>query len=174
MTREEKARAVEEIGERIAESPSVYLTDYSGLTVAESNQLRRQFRAAGVDFRVVKNTLIRLAMERLGGYDDVVPHLAGPTALAFSENPSAPAKVIKNFADKVDVKKPELKAAMIDGAYFGAGQLDMLAALKSREELIGDILGLLMSPASNLVGAIQSPGSTVAGIVKVLAERPAA
>jgi large subunit ribosomal protein L10 len=171
MTREEKAAAVDELEKHINEVSAVYLTDYSGLTVEESNQLRRRFREAGVSFTVAKNTFIRLAMERLGGYEAVLDHLEGPTAIALTDDPAAPARVIKKFVDTVDVEKPQLKAAIIEGSFFGADQLDALAALKSKDELISDIVGLLLSPAANVVGALQSPGSNIVGAIQQIAAR---
>ena len=171
MTRDEKAAAVDALEKRIEEVAAVYLTDYSGLTVEESNDLRRQFREAGVSFSVAKNTFIRLAMERLGGYEAVLEYLEGPTAIALTDDPSAPARVMKKFAESVDIGKPELKAALIEGSFFGSDQLEVLAALKSKDELLSDILGLLMAPASNVVGALQSPGSNLVGAIKEIAER---
>lgn len=171
MTRNEKAAAVDEITELLDRAPTVYLTNYSGLTVDQANELRDRFRKAGVEFRVLKNTLVRLAMERIGGYDDLVEHLSGPTAVAFSEEPAAPARVIKDFLGDLNTEKPQLKAAYIGGAFYGAEALDVLASLKSKDELIGDIVGLLLAPASNIVGAIQSPAQTLAGAIKVIAEK---
>lgn len=173
MNRQEKAAAVDALEKHIDEVIAVYLTDYSGLTVEESNQLRRQFREAGVTFSVAKNTFIRLAMERLGGFDDVIEYLEGPTAIALTDDPAAPARVIKKFADSVDVGKPQLKAAIVEGAVFGSDQLDTLAALKSKDELVSDIIGLLLSPAANVVGALQAPGSNVVGAIKQIAAREA-
>lgn len=173
MTRDEKAAAVDALEKRIGKFTAIYLADYSGLSVEESNDLRRQFRAAGVTFVVAKNTFIRLAMERLGGYEDILDYLEGPTAIAFTNNPAAPARIIKKFAASVDVKKPQLKAAIVDGSVYGADQLEILVALKSRDELIGDVIGLLLSPATNIVGALQSPGSNLVGAIKAIAEKVA-
>lgn len=171
MTKDEKAAAVEEITGMLEGTPTVYLTNYSGLTVAQANELRDRFRNAGVEFRVFKNTLVRLAMERIGGYDDLLEHLSGPTAVALSEEPAAPARVIKDFLSDKNTEKPELKAAYIGGAFYGADALDVLASLKSKDELIGDIVGLLLSPASTIVGAIQSPAQTLAGAIRTIAEK---
>ena len=172
MTKDQKTAAVEAITGRIEGTPAVYLTNYSGLTVAQANELRGRFREAGVEFKVLKNTLVRLAMERLGGYDDLFEHLNGPTAVAFSDEPAAPARVIKKFLDdNKDVERPELKAAYIDGAFYGAGTLDVLAALKSKDELVGDIIGLLLSPATNIVGALQAQGQNLVGAIKTISER---
>jgi len=171
MTKQEKADAVEQIVSRLEQSNTVYLTDYSGLTVEQSNNLRGLFRKADVEFRVLKNTLVRLAMERIGGYDDILEDLSGPTAVAFTEDPSAPSKVIKKFQEDTDQEKPALKAAFVEGALFGPDQLAALASLKSKAELIGDIIGLLMSPATNVVSALQAQGGNLAGAIQTIAER---
>ena len=172
MTKAQKDAAVEEILGKLDKAPVVYLTNYSGLTVAKANDLRRRFRQEGVEFRVLKNTLVRLAMERIGGYDEVFGELNGPTAVAFSEEPSAPARVIKKFLqDNADLQVPELKAAYVDGAIYQAGSLDVLASLKSKDELIGDIVGLLLSPITNVVGGLQAQGSNLVGALKTIAER---
>lgn len=173
MTREAKAAAVDEITSRLEAVPTVYLTNYSGLTVAQANELRGRFREAGVEFKVLKNTLVRLAMERIGGYDELFDHLNGPTAVAFSEEPAAPARVIRDFTKDRDIERPELKVAYIDGAVYGADALEVLASLKSKGELIGDIIGLLLAPVSNVVGALQAPGQTLAGAIQQIAEKEA-
>ncbi len=174
MTREEKVAAIESIVERLKQANTVYLTDYSGLTVEQTNRLRGKFRAANVDYHVLKNTLVRLAMERIGGYDDFVAFLNGPTAVAFTDEPSVPARILKEFLKQSDTEKPALKAAFIDGAVFRGDQLDTLASLKSKNELIGDVIGLLLSPMSNVIGALQSQGSTLLGILDTIAEQKAA
>lgn len=171
MTRDEKTAAVDALEKCIDKVTAVYLADYSGLSVEQSNDLRRQFKEAGVTFVVAKNTFIRLAMERLGGYEGILEYLEGPTALAFTDDPAAPARIIKKFSSSVDVKKPQLKAAIVDGSVFGSDQLETLVALKSRDELISDIIGLLLAPATNIVGALQAPGSNLAGAIKAIAEK---
>lgn len=171
MTKSDKEAVVDEIAQTLDSRTVVYLTNYSGLSVAQANELRNRFRENGVDYKVYKNTLIRLAMERLGGYDDMIDQLHGPTAVAFSEEPSAPAKVMKKFVSDESVDRPELKAAYVDGAFYAADALDVLASLKSKDELLSDILGLLMSPMQNVVGAIQAPGRNIAGAIKSIAEK---
>lgn len=173
MTREEKVAAVDALAEHLSGATAVYLTDYSGLTVEESNALRRQFREAGVEFTVAKNTFVRLAMERLGGFESALGHLEGPTAIAVTSDPAAPARIIKNFSESVDVGKPALKAAVIEGSYFGSNALEALIALKSKGEIVGDIIGLLLSPMSNTIGAITAPGSNLVGAIKAIADRAA-
>lgn len=171
LTREEKAQIIDDISEKLEEAPTVYLTNTKGLSVAESNDLRGRFFQADVQFSVVKNTLARIAMERVGGFDDLKDHLAGPTAIAFSEAPNAPARAIQDFQEDAELERPELKAAYVDGDLYGADQLDALAKLKSREELIGEILTLLQAPMQNVVGALQSQGGQLAGVVQALSER---
>ena len=171
LTREQKADIIDDISEKLEEAPTVYLTNTKGLTVAESNDLRGRFFRSGVQFSVVKNTLARIAMERVGGFDELKEHLAGPTAIAFSEAPNAPARAIQDFQEDTELERPELKAAHVDGDLYGAGQLAVLAKLKSREELIGEIITLLQSPMQNVVGALQSQGGQLAGVVQALSER---
>ncbi len=171
LTKEQKTAQVEEITGKLEAHSTLYLTDFQGLTVEQANELRGRFRASGVDYKVIKNTLLRLAMERVGGLDVLYDHLNGPTAVAFSEEPAAPARVIKKFISDANTKRPELKVAYIDGAVYDATQLDVLAALKSKEELVADVLGLLMSPLTNVVGALQAQGSNLVGALKTIAER---
>lgn len=171
MHKDNKAVLIDEIAEKLDRHTAVYLTNASGLSVAEANDLRRRFREAGVDFKVYKNTFVRLAMDRKGGYDAVYEHLNGPTAVALSSEPALPAKVIRDFLKGKDRKIPEVKGAFIDGAVFGEGSLETLAALKGKQELLGDVIGLLLSPMANVVGALQSAGGNLAGIAQTLAER---
>jgi large subunit ribosomal protein L10 len=171
VTRQQKELSLAEIAQKLETSNTVYLTDYKGLTVAQVNELRGRFRAAGVDYKVLKNTLIRLAMERKGGYDAIYEYLNGPTAVAFAEEPSAPARVIKKFLSDTNIDRPQLKAAYVDGAVYSSDALDVLATLKSKNELIGDIIGLLLSPMANVIGALQAPGATIVGALQTLAER---
>ena len=171
LTRDQKSTAVEEISGKLEEATTVYLTDYMGLSVEQANDLRARFRKAGVEFKVVKNTLLRLAMERKGGYDELYEHLNGPTAVALSEEPAAPARVIRDFLKEAGTERPALKIAYIDGAVYGADQLETLASLKSKDELIGDVIGLLLSPMTNVVGALQAQGSNLVGAIKTIAEK---
>jgi large subunit ribosomal protein L10 len=125
----------------------------------------------GVQYKVVKNTLLKRAMDEKGGFEELYDHLNGPTAVAFSEDPAAPARVMKKYVEDTRGELPKLKAAFIDGAVYQADALDILAALKSKEELVGDIVGLLLSPITNIVGGLQSPGSTIVGALKTIAEK---
>jgi large subunit ribosomal protein L10 len=171
LTKEQKVQAVEEITELLEESPIIYLTNYSGLSVEQAGELRTRFRKMGVQYKVVKNTLLKRAMDAKGGYDELFEHLDGPTAVAFGSDPAAPARVIKNYVSDTRGELPRLKAAYVDGAIYQADALETLAALKSKEELIGDIAGLLLAPITNIVGALQAQGSAIVGALKTIAEK---
>lgn len=170
-TKAEKAEIIDSIGEKLEEYPIIYLTNFSGLTVAQSNDLRGRFREAGVSYEVTKNTLAHLALDRIEGMDVLEEYFSGPTAVAYSEDPAKPARVIQDFVEDEDTERPELKVAWIEGElYEGPEALDALSELKSREELIGDIIGLLVSPAQNIAGGLKGSGQTLAGIVQRLGE----
>lgn len=170
-TKEQKQHVVEELSEILQSSGSVYMANYKGMSVAEINRLRNDFRKAGLNFKVYKNTLVRLAMEQKGGYDSVYAHLAEPTAYVFvgDDNLAQPAKVLKSFLK--ENKRPAFKGAVIDGSFYGPEQLDTLSDLKSKSDVIGDIIGLLLSPMSNIVGALQSQGSNLVGAIKTIADK---
>jgi large subunit ribosomal protein L10 len=171
VTREHKEEIIDSVADRLREAPAIYLTDFAGLSVEQTNELRGRFRDSDVDYTVLKNTLLRIAMEEVGGYDGVMEYLSGPTAVAFTDDPAAPAKVIEDFTEEQGTEKPAFKAAVVEGDLYETDEFDALASLKSREELIGDILTLLQSPLTNVVGAVQSQGSNVASLVQALAER---
>lgn len=172
MTKEEKAKYVDELAEQLANNNVIYLTDTAELTVEAVNGLRRKAFNAKVSMRVVKNTLLEKAMERVEDKDfgDLKDTLKGATSIMFAEVGNAPAKLIKDVRKKID--KPILKGAWIDeGVYIGDDQLGMLADIKSKEELIGEIIGLLQSPAKNVVSGLKGAGGKLAGILKTLEER---
>lgn len=171
LTKDQKSEMIDEITGKLQGSTTIYLTNPSGLTVSQSNELRRRFREANIEFKVLKNTLVRLAMQRLGGYDEIFGQLNGPTGVAFAEEPAAPARVIKKFLDDNNIERPELKAAYVDGAVYGEGSLDVLTKLKSKQDILGDIAGLLLSPAANIVGALTAPGGTLAAALQTIAEK---
>lgn len=172
MKKADKDLVIEDLAQRFSETSSFYITDASGMTVAEVNDLRRACFDKGIHLRVAKNTLIEKAFGKLeGNYEGVLDLLKGPTAIMFTDTPNLPAKVIKKFRGK-DGQKPVLKGAYIDEAVFvGEGQLDALESLKSKNELIADVIFLLQSPIRNVVSALQSGGHTVAGLVKALEQR---
>ena len=171
MTRTQKEATVDQLVEKLEQTPTIYITNYSGLSVEQATELRSRFREAGVEYKVIKNTMLRLAMERIGGYDDIYETLHGPTAVAFSEEPSAPGRVIKKYLEETKGELPELKGAHVEGAVYHADALDMLTALKSKEELIGEIITLLQSPITNIVGGLQAQGSNLVGAIKTIAEK---
>ncbi len=171
MTREEKSQVIEELTAELTENSNIYLTDISGLNAGATSNLRRACFKANVKLAVVKNTLLEKAMEASDReFGDLPSTLKGNTSVMYSETGNAPAKVIKAFRKKSE--KPLLKGAFIEEAvYLGDDQLDMLVDIKSREELIGDIIGLLQSPAKNVVSALQSSGGKLSGILKTLSQR---
>lgn len=169
-TKAQKQEVFNELVEVLGNSEAVYLTNYTGMSVADISSLRKEFRKQGVTYKVYKNTIVRKAMESVGGYDTIFDQLEDQTAYAFvSGDNSTPAKVLKDFLKKGD--KPAFKAAIVDGSLFGSDKLEALAAMKSKNEVLGDIVGLLLSPIQNVVGALQSQGSTIAGAIQQIAEK---
>jgi large subunit ribosomal protein L10 len=171
MTREEKSQVIEELTAQLANNTHIYLTDTSGLNASNTSELRRACFKANIKLAVVKNTLLEKAMEASDkDFGDLPSTLKGNTSVMYSETGNAPAKVIKAFRKKSD--KPLLKGAFIEEAiYIGDENLDALVNIKSREELIGDIVGLLQSPAKNVISALKSSGGKLAGILKTLSEK---
>ncbi len=171
MTREEKSKVINELTAQLAENSNLYLADISGLNASTTSALRRACFKANIRLAVVKNTLLEKAMEASDkDFGDLPITLKGNTSVMYSETGNAPAKVIKAFRKKSD--KPILKGAYIEEAvYLGDDQLDMLVDIKSKEELIGEIIGLLQSPAKNVVSALQSSGGKLSGILKTLSQK---
>jgi large subunit ribosomal protein L10 len=174
MTREEKAQVIEELSQKFADNAHFYITDAGGLTVAQINAFRRLCYKSGIEYKVYKNTMIRKALERQEGvdYSPIFGSLHGFSGVMFSkETGNLPARVIKEFRKKLD-GKPVLKAASIQSDFFiGDENLNTLNDLKSKNELIGDVIALLQSPAKNVLSALLSGKNTVAGLVKALEER---
>lgn len=171
VTKAQKNEEVALLTEKLGDKPSVYITDYKGLDVAEISGLRQVLRDAGVEYRVVKNTLLKRAMENTGGYNAAFDCLCGPTAIAISVEPSAAARAIKAFRKSSGQPLPELKAAVVDGVLFEGEQIDVLASLKSKDELLGEVVALLLSPIQNVISAVESPGSNFLAILRTLQER---
>ena len=176
MTREEKAVIIGELSEKFAATPYFYITDTGGLTVAEVNAFRRLCFQRGLEYRVVKNTLIAKALETTGVDYSAFngTGLKGLSGVIFSpENPKTPAKLIKDFKKEAGKDKITFKGASIEGGlYIGEGQLAALENIKSKAEMIGEVIGLLQSPAKNVVAALKSSEHKLAGLVKTLSERP--
>jgi len=171
MTREEKSQVIEVLTSKLTEGNIIYLADISGLNALDTSNLRRACFKANVKLAVVKNSLLEKAMEKSDkDFGELSEVLKGNTSLMISETGNAPAKVIKEFRKKSD--KPVLKGAYVEQAiYVGDDQLDALVNIKSKEELIGDIIGLLQSPAKNVVSALQSGGNKLSGILKTLSDK---
>ena len=171
MTREEKSQVIEELTVQLADNTNIYLTDISGLNAGSTSDLRRACFKANVRLSVVKNTLLEKAMEASDrDFGDLPSTLKGNTSVMYSETGNAPAKVIKAFRKKSD--KPLLKGAFIEESiYIGDEQLDMLVDIKSKEELVGEIITLLQSPAKNVISALQSGGGKLSGILKTLSQK---
>jgi len=171
MRKEEKQEIVEALADQIKTYGNFYITDTADLSVVKVSSIRRKCFESGIVMQVAKNTLIRKAME-VAGVDsqELNDVLKGSSTILFSSIGNAPAKLIKDL--RKTGPKPVLKGAYIDTAVFiGDNQIDALATLKSKEELVGDIIGLLQSPAKNVISALKSGGSTIAGLVKTLQER---
>ncbi len=172
MTRQEKQNNIELLKSKFEERQYFYITDSSTLTVEQVNKLRGLCFENGIEMKVVKNTLAIKALESIenSDYSELYDALKGPSTLLFAETANVPAKVIKQF--RKEFNRPLLKAAYIDSDIFkGDEQVDALAALKSKEELIGDVILLLQSPAKNVISALKSGGATLAGLMKALEER---
>jgi len=174
MTREEKANIIEELATKFSNHSHFYITDATGFTVAQVNNFRRMCFKNGIEYRVYKNTMIRKALEKQEGTDfsPLFDVLHGFSGVMFSkEIGNTPAKVIREFRTKME-GKPVLKGASIDTSLFiGDENLNMLSELKSKNELIGEVISLLQSPAKNVISALLSGKHTVAGLVKALEER---
>lgn len=171
MKKEEKYQIIDSLAEKLRTSEFFYLTDTSALNVETINRLRRLCFKRDVSLQVVKNTLLRKAMEKSeGSFDPLYPVLTGSTSIMFAEAGNVPARLIKEF--RKTSPKPLIKGAYIQEAfYFGDEELENLSNLKSRDELIGDLIGLLQSPARNVISALQSGGTTIAGVLKTLSEK---
>jgi large subunit ribosomal protein L10 len=171
MTREEKSQVIQDLTGKLTDNPVIYLADISGLNASDTSNLRRACFKANVKLAVVKNTLLAKAMDSSDkDFGDLPNVLKGNTSLMMADTGNAPAKVIKAFRKKNE--KPILKGAYVEQAvYVGDDQLDNLVNIKSKEEVIGDIIGLLQSPAKNVISALQSGGGKIHGILQTLSEK---
>ena len=173
MTRDEKNQIIDELVGTLSEYGSFYITDISALNSEKTSKLRRLCFNRQVRMKVAKNTLIAKALGKIeGDFTGILPTLKGSSAILTAEFPNVPGKLIKEFRSGSD--KPVLKSAYIDGgAFVGDNQLDALASLKSKNELIGDIVAALQSPAKNVISGLKGQGGKIAGILKTLEERAA-
>lgn len=175
MTKEEKIQYVGDLTEKLSNTDNFYITDSSGMSVAQINDFRGECFKNGLEYKVVKNTLIKKALDNLevdyAEFSNEV--LKGFSGIIFSpETGNLPAKVLKDYRKKANSSRPILKGASVDSAtYVGDDQLDTLSKLKSRLELIGEVIGLLQSPAKNVISGLQGGGQKLVGILKTLEER---
>lgn len=171
MKKEDKTQLIESMSEQLKDISCLYITDTSGLNVEKTNQLRRLCFRRDIKLMVVKNTLLKKAMERSGrDFSDLYDVLVGPTAIMTSEVANDPAKLIKEF--RKSAPKPLLKGAYIEEmSYIGDNQIDFLINIKSKNELVGELVALLQSPIRNVISGLQSGGSKIAGILETLSEK---
>jgi len=167
MKRSEKEKIVAEVADKISRAQGMYFTDFTGITVAEATNLRAEFRKAGVEYRVVKNTLVKRALHQVAEYDKLDEQLDGPTGVAFGyDDPVSPAKVIKKFRD--DTKKLSVKACVIGTDVYDSSKFDELASLPAYEESIASIMGSLTAPVSGVVGVLNEVMRQVVGLVEAI------
>jgi large subunit ribosomal protein L10 len=172
MKKEDKSAIIEQIKTTLSEYNHFYIADAADLNAEATSELRRTCYKEEIKLIIVKNTLLKKALEQKGDYSPLYSALEGPTALILSNTGNAPAKLIKEFSKKNKAGKPTLKAAYVEESFYvGADQLDALVAIKSKNEVIADVIALLQSPAKNLISALQSGGSTIHGVLKTLSER---
>lgn len=166
----EKKEQVGEIKELLESAGGIYVANYEGMTVKNMQNLRAQFKKKDISIKVYKNKLVKRALQEVGGYDELLPSLVNQNIFAIAgEDLAEPAKILKEHLKTES--KPTFKAAVIDGDFYGEDSLDTLAAIKSKNEVIGDILGLLQSPASNVISALQAQGSNIVAALKTIAEK---
>jgi len=173
MRKEEKKILIDALTQQLEENNNFYITDIAALNAEDTSDLRRLGFKNGIQMVMVKNTLLRKAMENVDkDYSELYSTLVGNTVIMFSEAGNAPAKMIKEFRKSTKKDKPIVKGAFIEEAtYLGDDQLDFLVSIKSKDELIADIVALLQSPVKNVVSALQSGGGILTGILKTLSEK---
>ncbi len=173
MKRSEKEEIVADVSGYVERASGMFLTDFSGLTVEQATELRREFRKSGVDYKVAKNTLIRKALENATGYDKVIPSLSGPTGVAFAyEDPIAPARVIHKFSEKHS--KLTLKVCVIEKQVFEGSRLAELAKLPGKKEMLASILGSLQAPIAGIPGAINAVMRDLVSVIGEIEKKKAA
>ncbi len=176
MKKEDKTALISELQEQLGQYTHFYLTNIEGLDAQATSDLRRECFKQDIKLVVAKNTLLKKALEAKGIDASIFDALKGNTALMLTNTGNAPAKLIKEFTKKAKDKataKPALKAAFVEETiYLGAENLEVLSTIKSKNELIADVIALLQSPAKNVISALQSGGTTIHGVLKTLGERP--
>ena len=171
MRREDKKAIIESLAEKLKEYGHFYLTDTAQLNAADTSELRRKCYENDIKLVVVKNTLLKRALQQAAGdFEELFPVLKNTTSIMFTQSGNIPAKLIKEFRKKRD--KPVLKGAYVqESIYIGDNQLDALVAIKTKDELVGDIIMLLQSPINNVISALQSGGNTIHGVLETLSKR---
>ena len=173
MKKEEKGEMIEQIKELIKKSPSMFLVDYRGVNVADINKIRSDFRKEGVTYKVFKNTLFKKALEQSGGFEKFNPQLIGMIGVAFTgENFVAAAKVIKKYFD--EKQKLSFKGCYIDSTYYGADQLNTIASMPTKDEIMAGIVGSIAAPASGIVGAINAVIRDLVSVIEEVGKTKAA
>jgi len=173
MKRSEKEQIIAEVKEKVERAKAMYFADFTGITVEQVNDLRREFRKSSVDYRVVKNTLARKALENVTGYDKVIDKLVGHTGIAFGyDDPVAPARIIKKFQDKHS--KLKVKVCILEMRVFDGSQLAEIAKLPSRAEVIAGILGSIQSPITGVVGVVNAVMRDLVSVIDAIEKKKAA
>jgi large subunit ribosomal protein L10 len=173
MNRSDKETIVAEVADKVSRATAMYFADFTGLTVGEASELRREFRKAGIEYTVVKNTLAQKALEQVTGYDRVYEKLVGPTGIAFSYGDAvAPAKIIKKFSEKSG--KLKLKVAVLEKQVFDGSKLDELSKLPTRAELMAGVLGSIQAPISGIVGALGAVARDLVNVIDAIEKKKAA
>jgi len=174
MNRDQKKDRIDEIVALLDGASGIYAVDYTGLTVAQAIRLRSEFKKAGVGYKVAKNTLIKRALQEVGGYDDVLESFKGMNGLAVGyDDPAGPARVLNEFIDpKLNV--PALRFAVLDSSYFGGERLKELASMPSRKDILAGIVGSIAAPTSGIVGAINAVMRDLASVIEEVAKQKAA
>jgi large subunit ribosomal protein L10 len=173
MKRSEKEQIIAEVKEKIERAKGLYFSDFTGITVEQITELRREFRKSNIDYQVVKNTLARKALESVTGYDTILDKLVRPTGIAFGyDDPIAPAKIIKKFREKNE--KLTLKICVIEKQVFDGKQLDEIAKLPTRGEIIAGIMGSIQAPASGIVGSINAVMRDLVNVIDAIEKKKAA
>lgn len=175
MTKEKKREVVKELSEIMEGASGFYSVDFTGLNVDKTIQLRRQFKEAGVHYRVAKNTLIKRALDEVGGYEEVIPRLVGQTGMAVGyDDPAAPARVLKKFLDDNKSEIPTMNFCVIEGVVYEGDKLKQVAAMPSRQDIMASIVGSLQAPISGIVGSINAVMRDLASVIEEVAKKQAA
>lgn len=173
MKRSEKEQIVAEVAEVAGRARGMFFTNFNGLTVEQATELRREFHKSGIEYQVVKNTLIRKALETLSGYDKVFDKLVGPTGVAFAfDDPVSPAKIIQKFSEKHN--KLSLKACVIEKEVYDGSKLAELAKLPTRKEIMASVLGSIQAPLASVPNVIQAVARDLVSVIAEIEKKKAA